>query len=103
MTATKCLLYTGVLNDDYLVVEEDGSVLLTYFTYQTPWSDRMFEKVFNDLDSALEFYRKMFKERVLEQAKRWFDELEDFERGLEEITASEYWTEICKEEVEILA
>ena len=100
MKATKCIIYTGVLNDDYLVVEEDGSVLLTYFTYQSSWSNQVHEKVFNDLDSALEWYHKEFKERVVEQARYWLYRREDFERGSEEITASQYWTEVCKESME---
>ena len=97
MAVFKHTLYEGVLNDDYIVVEEDKSALLTYYTYATEWSNNVNEKAFDTIDRAIRWYRRNFGGRVLEQGKVWLDE--DRGYGAEYGgTPEEYWTDVVYEQ-----
>lgn len=94
---TKHTLYEGVLNDDYATVCEDGSVLITYYTYATEWFNYMHEKAFYDMDRALRWYRGNFSDRVFEQGKRWIEEDSDDYNYIND-TPEEYWTTVVYEQ-----
>lgn len=96
MTATKHTLYEGVLNDDYITVGQDGSALLTYYTYATEWSNHQHEKVFNSLGDAVDYYKRQFHSRVFEQGKRWIEE--DKEYSYIADTPEEYWNTVVYEQ-----
>ena len=91
---TKHTLYEGVLNDDYLTRCDDGSVLITYYTYQTEWTNNLHEKNCYDMERALRWYRNNFHDRVVEQGKRWLEEDESDTND----TPEEYWTEVVYEQ-----
>ena len=87
---TKHILFEGVLNDDYLTKCDDGSVIITYYTYATEWSNGTHEKVCYDMGRALRWYIDEFRDRVFKQGKRWLEEdkVEDYP-----YTPEEYWRE----------
>lgn len=97
MTTTKHTLYEGVLNDDYLTKCEDGSVLLTYYTFASAWSNFKWEKAFYDIDKALRWYRRKFHDRVFQQGKEWLEQDSDDYNYINE-TPEEYWTEVVYEQ-----
>lgn len=95
---TKHTLYEGVLNDDYLTQCDDGSVLITYYTYQTEWTNNVHEKACYDMERALRWYRNNFHDRVVEQGKRWIEEDSDGYNYNIDDTPEEYWTEVVYEQ-----
>lgn len=97
MTTTKHTLFEGVLNDDYLTKCDDGSVLITYYTYATEWSNNQHEKVCYDMDRAVRWYRRTFHDRVFEQGKRWIEEDNDDYNYIND-TPEEYWTTVVYEQ-----
>lgn len=96
MTTTKHTLYEGVLNNDYLTKYEDGSTLLTYYTYATEWSNHQHEKSFSDIGKAVAYYKRNFHDRVFEQGKRWIEE--DKEYSYIADTPERYWETVVFEQ-----
>lgn len=94
---TKHTLYEGVSNDDYITVCEDGSVLITYYTYATEWSNTKHEKACYDIDNAMRWYRGKFPSRVVEQGKRWVEEDSDDYNYIDD-TPEQYWSTIVCEQ-----
>lgn len=101
MTTTKHTLFEGVLNDDYMTKCDDGSVLITYYTFATEWSNNQHEKACYDMARAMRWYREKFHDRVVAQGKKWLEE--DTEWGTDDhYTPEEYWTEIvCEQGMEV--
>lgn len=93
---TKHTLYEGVLNDDHLTKCDDGSVLITYYTYATEWSNNQHEKACYDIDRAVKWYQRKFPERVFEQGKRWIEE--DKEYSYIADTPEIYWKTVVYEQ-----
>lgn len=93
---TEHTLYEGVLNNDHITLCDDGSALLTYYTYATEWSNNVIEKAFNTLDDAVRYYKRKFHDRVFEQGKRWIEE--DKEYSYIADTPEIYWKEVVYEQ-----
>lgn len=94
---TRHMLYEGVLNDDYLTRYDDGSVLITYYTYATEWSNAKHEKACYDIDRAMRWYRSEFPSRVLKQGKWWIEEDSDDYNYIDD-TPEQYWSTIVYEQ-----
>lgn len=90
---TKHTLYEGVLNDDYMTVEQDGSVLITYYTYATEWSNVVHEKCAYDMERALAWYKNKFPDRVKAQGEEWIGEDTDDYNDIKQ-TPQEYWKNV---------
>ena len=94
-------LFTGVLNEDNVTVLNDGyyytghnksSVKLEYFTYANEWSDRKNVKFFQNLDNALTWYARKFKDRVVFQGAAWLCEDDDSYIRLSDLLRQEFST-----------
>ena len=77
------ILYEGVLNDDELEILESQYVYtgrnfatckITYWTFANEWANNKHEKYFQKVESAIEWYKKNLKDRVIEQGKYWLKE-----------------------------
>lgn len=97
MTIYKHTLFEGVLNDDYILESSVSKpVWLTYYTFQTEWSNQEHKKEFPDMSEAMRWYRKEFSDRVLEQGKRWIEENDGEYYDISD-TPEEYWTDMVYE------
>ena len=76
-------LHENVLTTDEAIILEDGyyykghnkaQVKLCIYHYANEWSDREEARYFRTLENALDYYKKHYKERVLEQGKAWLEE-----------------------------
>lgn len=76
-------LYEGCLNDDHVVILEDGfkftghngsTVALVYYTYANEWSNHENIRFFTTLENAMKWYKKEFRDRAVYQGRVWLTE-----------------------------
>lgn len=80
MYKNNILLHQNPLTDDAVLELEQGyyyknhnksTVKLVYYTYANEWGDKEHVKFFKSIDTAIEWYKKNFRDRAIEQGKFW--------------------------------
>ncbi len=88
----KITLYEGVLNDDYISIDEKGIIRLIYYTFASTNSNDRHEKIIKNIIEGINLYKKEFPNRVKEQGEYWMKESD-----ANDYTPEEFWNEVVQQ------